>query len=229
MVSISQHIKSFARRRGRPSVGQVRAFETVWPQVGLTLSAATQPISFAQIFGRTAPIILEIGFGNGQSLLTMAQAEPDKDFVGIEVHYAGMGALLQGIEQQSLNNLRVYLDDAVEVLQQAIPDASLDRVQLFFPDPWPKKRHHKRRLVQSEFVQLLRLKLKVGGIFHMATDWQAYAEHMSLVMEDAQGFANLAGVGCYSSRPDYRPLTKYEQRGHQLGHEVFDLLYERIN
>jgi len=171
---------------------------------------------------------MEVGFGNGASLAEMATNHPENDYLGIEVHRPGIGNLLLQIEKQGLNNIRVSNDDAVEVLEQQIPNASLDAVYLFFPDPWHKKKHHKRRIVQPAFVQRLRRKLKMGGIFHMATDWENYAEHMLRVMSAAAGFDDLAGEGNYIARPEYRPLTKFEQRGHRLGHGVWDLIFKKV-
>ena len=188
---------------------------------------ADQNIDLTALFGRDANTVLEIGFGNGGSLAQMAKANPQNNYLGIEVHRPGVGNLLLQIEQDNISNIRVICADAVEVLEQMIPDASLYRVQLFFPDPWHKKKHHKRRIVQKPFVELLRQKLIIGGVFHMATDWQDYAEHMMVVMSEAEGFNNQSGAGEYAERPDYRPLTKFEQRGHRLGHSVWDLLFER--
>ncbi len=157
----------------------------------------------------------------------MAKAEPGTAFIGVEVHRPGVGRLLHEIERQRIDNVRVFNADAVEVLEKAIPDGSLDRVLVFFPDPWHKKRHHKRRLVNESFVETVKRKLKQGGILHLATDWENYAEHMLEVVEKNPAFRNLAGTGKFSPRPDYRPLTKFEQRGIRLGHGVWDLLYER--
>ncbi len=222
-----RRIKSFVLRCGRMTSGQQRGWDECWEQWGLTLEQGS--IDAQQLFGRQAPLVLEIGYGMGLSLVAMAQASPDKDFIGIEVHRPGVGSLLNEARLAELSNLRSYCDDAVEVLQHCIPDASLDRVQLFFPDPWHKKRHHKRRIVQPEFVELLRRKLKVGGQFHMATDWENYAEHMLEVMSAAPGYRNLAGEQQYMPRPEYRPLTKFEKRGQRLGHGVWDLVFERID
>jgi len=172
-------------------------------------------------------VVLEIGFGNGESLAAMALQNPDRCYLGVEVHRPGVGSLLLNIERLGLSNLRVSMTDSVELLQTQIPDESLSAVQVFFPDPWPKARHHKRRLIQADFVQLLRAKLKPGGTLHLATDWIDYAEHMLLVMEAADGFSNVAGPGKFLPRPDWRPETKFERRGIGLGHPVSDLLYKR--
>jgi tRNA (guanine-N7-)-methyltransferase len=221
-------IRSFVLRQGRMTAGQEKAFAEHWPQWGL--SRENGRLDYAAVFGRSAPVVLEIGFGMGASLVAMAKAAPEKNFIGIEVHRPGVGKLLQLMAEQGVNNIRVYCDDAVEVLDQCIPDASLQRVQIFFPDPWHKKKHNKRRLIQPPFVQKLRAKLQVGGVIHLATDWQDYAEQMLAVMTQAEGFANQHDGSPhhgYAPRPDYRPLTKFEARGERLGHGVWDLLFER--
>jgi tRNA (guanine-N7-)-methyltransferase len=219
-------IQSFVKREGRLTAGQAKALETHWPDMGLEHQAGRQ--DFSQVFSRSAPVVMEIGFGMGKSLVEMASNEPDKDFIGIEVHTPGVGACLADAAQSDLSNLRVYAHDAVEVLADCVADASLSRMQLFFPDPWHKTRHHKRRIVQAEFVQQLRTKLAIGGVFHMATDWQNYAEHMLEVMSQAPGYLNLSATKDYVPRPEQRPLTKFEQRGHRLGHGVWDLIFERV-
>ncbi|WP_416307226.1 tRNA (guanosine(46)-N7)-methyltransferase TrmB [Neptunicella sp. SCSIO 80796] len=220
-------IRSFVKREGRLTKGQAKAIEECWPEMGLEHQNGL--LDFTQLFGRQAPVVLEIGFGMGKSLVAMAAAEPDKDFIGIEVHRPGVGACLAEAQAANISNLRLYEHDAVEVLADCIADASLARVQLFFPDPWHKKRHHKRRIVNPEFVQALRHKLAEGGIFHMATDWQNYAEHMLEVMSQAPGYRNQSDNNDYVPRPEHRPLTKFEQRGQRLGHGVWDLIFERIN
>ena len=197
-------IRSFVRREGRMTVAQRRALTQLWPRFGLDSGGAM--LDFAASFGRDAPLVVEIGFGNGESLLAMAAAQPQKNFIGVEVHRPGVGQLLMLLAERGIGNVRLVCDDAKEFLEQRVPDASLDGVQLFFPDPWPKARHHKRRLVQSEFVQLVRRKLRIGGQFHMATDWQHYAEHMLAVMTGAPGFRNDAGAGQYAARPEQRAL-----------------------
>ena len=222
-----RRIRSFVKREGRLTVGQERALNELFPRYGLVLQDSC--INFDDTFQREAPRILEIGFGNGTSLSEMAASNPQHDYIGIEVHRPGVGNLLLQIEKLGLTNLRVINDDGVDVLKQMIADESLDEVYLFFADPWHKKRHHKRRIVQKEFVELLRKKLKVGGIFHMATDWENYAEHMMRVMNDAEGFENTAGQDQYLPRPDYRPLTKFEQRGQRLGHGVWDLIFKKVS
>ena len=219
-------IRSYVLRSGRMTEGQQRALEQHWPNFRLSLFAG--PIAdWAAVFGREAPVVLEIGFGMGDSLLAMAQNEPDKNFVGIEVYPPGAGRLVNRAAELGLSNLRIYLADAMDVLDDCIPDGSLDRVQLYFPDPWHKKKHNKRRIVRQAFVDRIGAKLTPGGQFHMATDWQPYAEYMVEVMGEVEGFVNLAGDDVYSLRPDYRPITKFEKRGQRLGHGVWDLLYRR--
>ena len=218
-------VKSFVIRAGRMTAGQQKGLDEYWPTWGLTLEQGKLDIE--QAFGRQAETILEIGFGMGLSLLSMAEAAPDKNFIGIEVHRPGVGSLLNEAGKAGVNNIRVYCHDAVEILRECIADESLDRVQIYFPDPWHKKRHNKRRLVQPAFVEALRPKLKQGGILHLATDWENYAEQMMEVMSAAEAWSNLAGENQYSPRPDYRPLTKFEKRGQKLGHGVWDLLFER--
>jgi len=216
-------IRSFVLRQGRLTKGQEYALEFLWPIYGIEQSDS--PINFQELFGRDAPITLEIGFGNGDSLADMAKAAPERDFIGIEVHRPGVGRLLHQIKEYELKNLRVINDDAVEILKHRIAKHSLDRVQLFFPDPWHKKKHNKRRIVQESFVKLIHSLLQKNGVFHLATDWEAYAEHMAEVMESSQQFQSLA-ASPFSERPDDRPLTKFENRGLKLGHGVWDLLYK---
>lgn len=216
-------IRSFVRREGRLTPGQQRALETWLPEYGLPEGNST--LDFQQVFGRRAPLVLEIGFGNGDTLLQLASEHSERNFIGIEVHRPGVGRLLKLAGEAGLKNLRVSSEDAIEILEQRIPDASLDRVLLYFPDPWPKKRHHKRRIVQPPFVQLLAKKIRPGGEFHMATDWEPYAEHMLEVMSAAKEFENTANG--FAARPAERPLTKFEQRGQKLGHGVRDLIFRR--
>lgn len=235
-------IRSFVRREGRLTKGQQRALDDLWAQFGIdsagpdTLEtdrlAHPEPVlDFSSLFnteaGSTQNTVLEIGFGNGASLVEMAAAQPDNNYLGIEVHRPGVGNLIRLLGEQGLQNVRVICDDAVQVLKHRIADASLDRVQLFFPDPWHKKRHHKRRIVSPEFAALIAQKLKPGGIFHLATDWEDYAEQMMEVLSAAPDYQNLAAKGEYSPRPEWRPLTKFEQRGQRLGHGVWDLLFQR--
>lgn len=221
----ARRIRSFIRRQGRITVAQARALEELWPRYGLE---PEQPLEPATLFGRKAPLVLEIGFGNGESLADMAAAHPEEDFVGIEVHRPGVGHLLWRIQEKGLSNLRIYCADAIEILGENVADASLERLQLFFPDPWPKLRHHKRRIVNPDFLELVCRKLKAGGIFHAATDWEPYAEQMAAVLGACPGLVSLTADSPFSPRPDYRPLTKFETRGHRLGHGVWDLLYRRV-
>lgn len=222
-MEIRRTIRSYVLRQGRLTPGQKQALTQLWAVYGIDYVAA--PLDPAAVFGRSAPLSLEIGFGDGDSLLQQAEQHPERDFLGIEVHRPGIGRLLSRCHEAGLSNLRVFNHDAVEVLQQQIADHSLDCVQLFFPDPWHKKRHHKRRILQPGFASLVQRKLRPGGVFHMATDWQAYAEHMLAVMEVCPGFANLAGAGEYTQSQGLRPLTRFEQRGLRLGHGVYDLRY----
>jgi len=218
-------IRSFVRREGRLTRGQQRGLEKIWPQFGIEHDIGA--LDLDKIFGRTAPRILEIGFGNGASLAQQAQQHPEMDFLGIEVHRPGVGNLLQVIEREGLTNIRLMQEDAVEILREQIPLNSLDKVQLFFPDPWHKKKHHKRRIVQLDFAALLYERLKQGGIFHMATDWQHYAEHMLTTMNTAPGYRNMSESNDYVPRPESRPITKFEKRGHRLGHGVWDLMFAK--
>jgi len=220
-------IRSFVKRTGRMTEGQQRAMDDHWGELGLTHDQGK--LNLKEVFGREAPLVVEVGFGNGDSLVTMAQNEPDKDFIGIEVHEPGVGRLINNVVQLGLPNLKAYCHDAVEVFEDCIPDQSIARMQLFFPDPWHKKRHHKRRIVQPEFVQAVRQKLEIGGVWHMATDWEHYAEQMMEVMSEAEGYENVAEAGQYIPRPETRPLTKFEQRGERLGHGVWDLMFKRID
>ncbi|WP_419533819.1 tRNA (guanosine(46)-N7)-methyltransferase TrmB [Endozoicomonas sp.] len=222
-----RQIKSFVLRAGRMTTGQQRGWDECWQDWGLTLEQGTE--GFLNTFTDEAPRVLEIGYGMGHSLVTMASQESDKHFIGIEVHRPGVGSLLNEARLAGINNLRTYCDDAVEVLKQCVPDGGLARVQIYFPDPWHKKRHHKRRLIQPAFIESIRPKLEIGGIIHLATDWENYAEQMLEVMSSAEGFENLASDHSYSPRPDFRPLTKFEKRGHRLGHGVWDLLFKRTN
>ncbi len=220
-----RRIRSFVLREGRLTKGQQRSLDLFWPTMGLEHQA--MPYDMKAVFGREADLVLEIGFGMGKSLVQMAKAAPDKDFIGIEVHKPGVGACLGEAETEGVKNLRVFEHDAIEILNDSIADNSLSTVQLFFPDPWHKKRHHKRRIVQAEFAQLLRRKLKIGGVFHMATDWENYAEHMLEVMKVAEGYSNLSETNDYVPRPEHRPLTKFENRGVNLGHGVWDLMFRK--
>jgi tRNA (guanine-N7-)-methyltransferase len=220
-------VRSFVLRQGRFTPAQQRAFEALWPRFGLDYAPSKGPRDFDAVFGRSAPRVLEIGFGNGEALRFGAAHDPGRDFSGIEVHAPGVGRLLNGLEADGLGNVRVYHHDAVEVLSGEIADASLDEVRIYFPDPWHKKRHHKRRLVQPAFAALLVRKLAPGGRLHLATDWQDYAEQMWDVLDAEPGLRNRAGPRGHVPRPEWRPRTHFEARGLKLGHGVRDLLYDR--
>ncbi len=217
-------VRSFVLRQGRWTKGQELALAMVWPVYGIERDE-TQ-LELENLLGRKASVTLEIGFGDGVSLAKMAEEAPEKDFVGIEVHRPGVGRLLHLINEQGLTNVRGMDDDAVEIIKHRIPERSLDCVQLFFPDPWHKKRHNKRRIVQPDFVSLIASRLKQGGVFHMATDWEPYAEHMAEIMEASAEFVSLFG-SLFSDKPETRPITKFERRGLKLGHGVWDLLYKK--
>ena len=218
-------IRSYVLRQGRMTAAQREALQLLWEQYGL--EAGDDLLDLDAVFGRRAPRVLEIGFGMGDSLAQMALDHPQCDYLGIEVHRPGVGKLLQSAWAHKLGNLRVICADAAEVLHRQIPAGALDAVQLFFPDPWPKRRHAKRRLVQPSFVAQIAEKLKPGGHLHLATDWEDYARHMLEVVGAAPAFSNSAGAGCFAPRPAERPLTKFEQRGHRLGHPVWDLVFVR--
>lgn len=205
------------------TAAQQRALDENWSRCGLE-RAAGQLVP-ADAFGRSAPLVLEIGFGMGQSLLEQAQAHPETDFVGIEVHPPGVGKLLQEMAAAGVDNIRIYRDDAVVILQECIADQSLHGIQIFFPDPWHKKRHHKRRLIQPDFIAMLRNKLVPGGFLHIATDWENYAEYALEVLAADPVLENAAPDGLYIERPRERPLTKFEARGERLGHGVWDLMF----
>lgn len=219
----STAIRSYVLRGGRLGPGQQRALAALGPRFVLPFAAA--PLDFEAVFGRRAPVRLEIGFGMGDATAQVAAAAPDTDFIGIEVHEAGVGALLKRIGEAGLTNLRLLRHDAVEVLEQMIAPASLAGVHLWFPDPWHKKRHHKRRLVQPAFAALVASRLAPGGYWHCATDWQPYAEQMLEVLSATPGLANTAAG--YAPRPAWRPQTKFEARGLRLGHGVWDLVFTR--
>lgn len=218
-------IRSFVLRKGRLTTAQQHALDELWPHYGIDNGASR--LDFADHFGRTADVIVEIGFGNGDSTWQMAQGEPDKNFVGIEVHPPGVGQLLMALDSNAIDNVRIVSDDAVSFLRQRVSPGSLAGVRIYFPDPWPKKRHHKRRIIQPDFVNELARCMAAGGLLHLATDWQAYAEHMLEVMAGHPEFVNLSASADYVERPHWRPHTKYEQRGERLGHVVRDLLYRR--
>jgi tRNA (guanine-N7-)-methyltransferase len=220
-------IRSFVLREGRLTAGQERAFAELWPRWGCDWRPGER-LHLPALFGNARPVVLEIGFGNGESLAQMAAAELGRNFLGLEVHRPGVGHLLLEIERLALTNLRVLRQDAIALLRDGLAPASLAAVHLYFPDPWPKKRHHKRRILQPSFVALVARVLASGGLFHVATDWEPYAEHMLTVLDAADDlFVNSAGRGHYAPRPASRPMTKFERRGERLGHRVRDLIYVR--
>ena len=217
-------IRSYVLRQGRISRAQQFAFDTLMPKYGLAFSP--EYLEFDRIYGRGAQTILEIGSGMGESTAKMAIDNPEKDYLAIEVHKPGVGSLLKLVEESGVENVRIIQHDAVEVLEKMIPDSSLSGIHIFFPDPWPKKKHHKRRLIQPELIDLLCRKLMVDGYIHVATDWEDYAEHILVVMDHEPRLSNTAKG--YSDRPDYRPLTKFEQRGIRLGHGVRDIVFRKV-
>ena len=220
-----RQVRSYVRRAGRITTAQARALEALWPKFGLEY--APFDLNLDVVFGRSVPRLLEIGFGNGEVLVEVAAQRGDWDCVGIEVHEPGVGRALLQAEARGLTNLRLFRHDAVEVLTHQLADDSFDEIFIFFPDPWPKTRHHKRRLIQGPFADLLARKLRRGGILRLATDWHPYAEQMRDVLDACAGLINCAGSGKYSARPSIRPLTRFERRGQRLGHGVWDLEYQK--
>ena len=218
-------IRSFVRREGRITPAQQRALKDLWPRYGA--ETGDVPLDYAVIFGRRAPVILEIGFGNGDALVAEAAAHPEYNYIGVEVHRPGIGNLLRKLDSSELKNVRVMLADAKEVLAAQIPEASLSGVHLFFPDPWPKKRHHKRRLVQPDFAALVMRKLVPGGYIHFATDWKDYAEHMVSVLSRTPGLVEVSGLDEFKAMMASRGQTRYEQRGRRLGNQIWDLVFQR--
>jgi tRNA (guanine-N7-)-methyltransferase len=218
-------IRSFVTRAGRITVAQQRALEELWPRYGVEFAPA--PLDTQALFGRAAPLTLEIGFGNGEHLARLAAADPQRDFLGIEVHRAGVGRLMLALQAQGLSNVHIICHDAVEVLEGQIPPGSVAEILILFPDPWPKKRHHKRRLVQQAFVKLAAERLRSGGVLRVATDWQPYALQMLETLSAAPALENLAADGGFVPRPAEREPTRFERRGERLGHEVWDLAFRR--
>lgn len=216
-------IRSFVLRQGRVSNAQQRAYDEGMPRFGIPYQPT--PLDLDRVFGRAAPKVLEIGFGMGETTASIAQAHPDHDYLALEVHTPGVGALLKLLDEQHLTNVRIIQHDAIEVLEHMLAPHSLDRVHIFFPDPWPKKRHHKRRLIRPEFVRRLASRLKPGAVIHLATDWADYAEQMLEVLSAEAQLENCAEG--YAARPESRPMTKFEQRGLRLGHRVYDLLFRK--
>jgi tRNA (guanine-N7-)-methyltransferase len=218
-------IRSFVLRQGRATESQKRAFDLHWPLVGLDYSG--HPVDFSTVFRRPADIVVEIGFGNGEQLLFGAVHEPERNFIGIEVHSPGVGRALNAVAEAGLGNVRIYRHDAVEVLRDDIADGSLSEVRIYFPDPWHKKRHHKRRLIQPDFITLLCRKLKPGGLLHLASDWQEYVEHMWEVCDNEPELLAKGGPRHCVESPDWRRHTHFETRGRKLGNGVWDLTYTR--
>jgi tRNA (guanine-N7-)-methyltransferase len=212
-------------REGRLTEGQARAFERLWQRYGIDFTGG--PLDLPALYGNEWAVWLEIGFGNGEALASLAARHPERNFLGIEVHRPGVGRLLLRLEAADLTNVRILRHDAVEVLRDGLAPGALAGAYLFFPDPWHKTRHHKRRIVQPAFVALLARAMRPGGVFHAATDWEDYAEQIMRVLSACPDFENTAGPGCYAPRPDDRPLTHFEQRGQRLGHGVWDLLFRR--
>jgi tRNA (guanine-N7-)-methyltransferase len=222
-------VRSYVIRGGRLTSGQAKALERLWPRYGIEQDAAAGLLDFESMFGRKAPVIAEIGFGNGEATWRTAKNHPEQDFIGIEVHQPGVGHLLLALEEHGLTNVRIASQDAVEFIRDSVSASSLSGVRIYFPDPWPKKRHHKRRIIQPSFVEQLAASMAPGAILHLATDWEAYAEHMAEVLTQCPHFRNRAESGKYSQRPPWRPETRYERRGKRLGHRVYDLVYERCS
>jgi tRNA (guanine-N7-)-methyltransferase len=209
--------------RGRKTEAQRRAIDDLWPTFGLDFDGS--PLDLDAVFGRRAPRIVEIGFGNGENLLTLAERHPDRDVLGIEVHGAGVGRVLGAMRDRDVRNIRIVRHDAVEVFEHGLAPGTIDEILIFFPDPWPKARHHRRRIVQPEFARLLVRALAPEGVLRLATDWEPYAEHMIEVLDAEPGLTNLAGDARFVPRPEDRPVTKFERRGERLGHAIFDLAY----
>ncbi|MGZ5039193.1 MAG: tRNA (guanosine(46)-N7)-methyltransferase TrmB [Usitatibacter sp.] len=216
-------IRSYVLRQGRYSPAQQRAFAELMPRFGISWRA--EPLDFASVFGRQAPVVAEVGFGMGETTARIAADNPDKDYLAIEVHSPGVGSLLKQVEAAGLSNVRIVQHDAAEVMRDMIAPGSLAAIHVFFPDPWPKKRHHKRRLLQPAFVELAATRLAPGGVLHVATDWRDYAEQVLEVLRATRGLENTAEG--FASRPAWRPETKFERRGLKLGHGVWDLVFER--
>ncbi len=223
MTEHPRPIRSFVLRQGRFSAGQQRAFDALMPKFGVAY--APKPLDPAALFGRVAPLVLEIGFGMGETTARIAGENPGNDYLGVEVHTPGVGALLKRVDEQALTNIRIVQHDAVEVVREMIPEATLAGIHIFFPDPWPKKRHHKRRLVQPAFVSLLASRLAPGGYLHAATDWQEYAEHILATLSGEPALVNRHEG--FAERPEARPETKFEQRGRRLGHGSWDIVFEK--
>ena len=229
MTAPTEHprsIRSYVTRAGRITAAQQRALDQLWPKFGIAFS--DRPLDAAALFGRDAPRALEIGFGNGENLLALAAGDLGRDFLGIEVHRPGVGRVLLGLAERALGNVRIICHDAVEVLARQIPPGWLEEILILFPDPWPKKRHHKRRLIQRGFAELAASRLSPGGVLRLATDWQPYALEMLATLDAVAALSNLAADGTFVPRPPERAPTRFERRGERLGHEVWDLAFRRI-
>ncbi len=225
-VEFPRRIRSYVRRDGRMTEAQRLAYEENLPQFGLAIE--NNKIDLEKTFARNAPTILEIGFGSGQSLLAMAIEHPEYNCIGVETYLPGIGAVLLGMQRRKINNIRLYHADAVEVLEKCIPENSLACIQIFFPDPWPKRKHHKRRLIQLEFIELVASRLMSDGILHLATDWEHYAEHMMKVLSSSTSIINLVGENQFADRSEHRPIiTKFEQRGIKHGRKIWELQFAK--
>lgn len=224
-TKINHQIRSFVRREGRATPGQKAAMETLLPIYGIEPENNTL-FNFKAMFGRKAPVVLEIGFGDGEALVYAAKVMPERNFLGAEVYSPGLGHCLLRAEQEQLDNLRVCNQDAMVLLNEYIADNSLDEIRLFFPDPWPKKKHHKRRIVRPDFINLICHKLVLGGRIHFASDWAPYVQWALDAFEASAGLENISGKGQYTPRPDSRIITKFERRGHRLGHGSWDLIFK---
>jgi tRNA (guanine-N7-)-methyltransferase len=224
-ASDGRHIRSFVLRQGRFTPAQQRAFTEHWARYGLDQDAGA--LDQQRTFGRGAPLVLEIGFGNGEQLLWSALQEPEKDFIGIEVHRPGVGRLMNALASHNVDNVRLYNADAVSVLERCIAPGALAEARIYFPDPWPKKRQQKRRLIQPAFAALLAARVAPNGVLHLATDWADYAEQMAQVLDSSAEWRNRAGAARFLDRPTWRTETHFEKRGRRLGHGVWDLLYDR--
>lgn len=216
-------MRSYVLRGGRLTAGQERALRELWPRFGIEDGDGL--LDLDQLFGSNAPVILEIGFGNGEATWQMASAHPEENYIAVEVHQPGVGHLLLKIEEHGIENIRIACADATEFLRNRVSEESLEGVRIYFPDPWPKKRHHKRRIIQPSFVRALASRMHPGAILHLATDWEPYAEHMLEVIGGVEELTNLSASGGFSDKPEWRPETKYEKRGERLGHKVKDLLF----
>ncbi|WMY95198.1 MAG: tRNA (guanosine(46)-N7)-methyltransferase TrmB [Arsenophonus sp.] len=223
---IKHRICSFVRRQSRLTNYQKHALKILWPKIGLNF--VSEPLVFYEIFGNHAPVIMDIGFGMGTELVTIAKKNPNKNFLGIEVYKPGIGACLIAATEMKITNLRIIYYDAIEILENMLANNTLNVIQLFFPDPWPKKKHQKRRIIQKKSAELILNKLKIGGVLHIATDCQSYAEHILKVITEITGYENLSITGNYIERPNSRPLTKFEKRGQKLGNTIFDIMFKKI-